>query len=90
MAGPSRVPYCPASASRIVEFFRKNPLQTPSKRRSFEIFSEIVRMMDKKEHMKKEGLDKIAVLASKMNRQTVPRYLESPETIRRTGESRKI
>jgi hypothetical protein len=68
--------------NRIVRFFRQYSLQTPSKRRSFEIFCQIIEMMNNKEHMSKEGLDKIAFLSSKMNRQTKNRYLESSETIR--------
>jgi len=75
--------------NKLVKFFSENPLQTPSKKRSFEIFSEIIKMMNNKEHISEEGLYKIAVLASKMNRQTKSKYLESSETIRRTnGENR--
>src|SRR3989344_1710367 len=39
--------------------------------------------LNKKQHLNKKGLKRIANLASKMNRQ-VKRHLESPETIRRT------
>src|SRR3989344_404259 len=68
--------------NKLVKFFKKYPLQT-SKKRSFELFSEIIEMMNQKQHLNKKGLKRIANLASKMNRQ-VKRHLESPETIRRT------
>lgn len=68
--------------NKLIHFFRTNPLKT-SKQESFDIFAEIVEMMNNKEHLNKEGLDKIAKLASKMNRK-VNRHLESSETIRQT------
>ena len=75
------------SLNRLVKFFREYPLQTPSKRRSFEIFATILKMMNRKEHLTKEGLNKIAKLISEMNRQPKMRYLESSETIRQTQDS---
>ena len=66
--------------NKLVHFFKKYPLQT-SKRRSFEIFSNIIDLMNKKQHLTKKGLNKIANLASEMNRK-VKRHLESSETIR--------
>jgi hypothetical protein len=66
--------------NKLIEFFNKYHLQT-SKKRSFEIFSEIMMLMNQKQHLTKEGLEKIADLASKMNRK-VKRHLESSETIR--------
>ena len=70
--------------NKIVQFFKENPLQT-SKQKSFELFTEILEMMNKEQHLTKQGLDKIAKLASQMNRQ-VPRNLESSETIRRNND----
>lgn len=64
----------------VVKFFLNNPLQT-SKQNDFRIFSEIIAMMNKGEHLKKEGLDKIIELASQMNRRKL--RLKSSETIRR-------
>ena len=64
--------------NRIVTFFRKNPLKT-SKRKNFEIFAEIISIMNKGEHLNRKGLHKIAKLASRMN-QRVQRNLESSET----------
>ena len=68
--------------NKLVWFFKENPLQT-SKQRSFELFSEVIELMNNKQHLTKEGLNKIADLASQMNRK-VKRYLESSETIRQT------
>jgi hypothetical protein len=69
--------------NKIIEFFKENPLMT-SKRKDFEIFSEIIELMNQKEHLTKEGLNKIAKLISNMNRKPNLRYLESSETIRQT------
>ena len=72
--------------NKIVEFFKKNPLQT-SKQQDFEIFSKVIQMMNNKEHLTNVRLHKIANLASKMNRK-VSRNLESSETIRQTSGDR--
>ncbi len=67
--------------NKIVEFFNQNKLKT-SKRKDFEIFSEVINLMNKKEHLTKEGLNKIAKLISNMNRRPKSKYLESSETTR--------
>ena len=69
--------------NKIVDFFRKNQLRT-SKKKNFEIFAEIIHMMNNKEHLNKKGLDKIAKLVSEMNRKPNLKYLESSETICQT------
>jgi len=51
----------------IVKFFRKHPLRTV-KRSSFECFAEVIAMMQRGDHLTKEGLEKIRKLASRMNR----------------------
>src|SRR3989344_4401533 len=56
--------------NRLIAFFKYYPLQT-SKQRNFEIFSEIIEWMNQGEHLNKEGLNQIAILASKMNRQVI-------------------
>ena len=71
--------------NKIVNFFEANQLQT-KKREDFEIFSEIISMMNEKQHLTRNGLTEIAKLASKMNRQTTRKYLESPETTRQTAD----
>ena len=69
--------------NKLIKFFDKNPLRT-SKQKNFEIFSKIISLMNKNEHLDREGLNKIAKLASKMNRK-VTRSLESSETIRQNS-----
>ena len=70
--------------NKLIEFFNKYPLST-SKVNDFKIFSEIIQMMNNKEHLTKQGLDKIAKLISEMNRKPNPKYLESSETTRQTS-----
>tara|TARA_Y100000310_G_scaffold101511_1_gene99610 strand:- start:246 stop:686 length:441 start_codon:yes stop_codon:yes gene_type:complete len=53
--------------NKLVHFFQKHPLQT-SKHKSFELFSDILKMMNQKQHLTQKGLKKIANLASQMNR----------------------
>ena len=67
--------------NKIIEFFNKNQLKT-SKKKDFKIFSEVIYLMNKKEHLTKEGLDKIAKLISNMNRKPILKYLKSSETTR--------
>ena len=68
--------------NKIVQFFRQNPLRT-SKQKNFEIFAEIIFLMNNDEHLKKEGIEKIRKLAATMNRQS-RKHLESSETSRQT------
>ena len=72
---------------KLIVFFSKNKLHT-TKKENFEIFSKIIGLMENKDHLTKKGLDKIANLASSMNKQVVPKYLESSETIRQTPRKR--
>jgi hypothetical protein len=69
--------------NKVVKFFQENQLQT-RKRKNFELFAEIISLMNEKKHLTSEGLEEIARIASQMNRQVKRRYLESPETIRQT------
>ena len=55
--------------NKLVVFFRENQLHT-TKKHSFEIFAQIIELMNNEEHLSKQGIRKIAQLASKMNRQT--------------------
>ena len=52
---------------KIIPFFNKYPLIL--KRKSFDIFSEILERMEKKEHLSKKGVRNIYQLAVKMNLQ---------------------
>ena len=74
--------------NKLIKFFSMNPLKT-KKQKSFLIFKEIVEMMNKKQHLKKFGLRKIANLSSRMNRQVKPKYLKSSETLRPTLKKRR-
>jgi hypothetical protein len=69
--------------NKVVEFFDSNKLQT-TKQRDFELFAQVITMMNTREHLTKQGLTKIAEIASQMNRKVKRRYLESSETIRQT------
>lgn len=69
---------------KIIPFFRRYNLQT-SKKKDFEIFSQIIDLMNKKKHLTKEGTNEIVNLASKMNTKKRKRlFQESSETTRRT------
>ena len=71
---------------KLINFFKQYPLQTTSKRKNFELFVSIIKMMEKKEHLTKDGIDKIARIVETMNRQPKIKYLESSETIRQTSQ----
>lgn len=63
--------YCVRSisdlAEKIIPFFDMFPLRT-YKKNDFLLFKRIIKMMEKKEHLGKEGWNKILELASKTNR----------------------
>jgi hypothetical protein len=77
--------YCVRSVSElreiIIPFFKENELQT-AKAEVFRKFIIIIGMMTKREHLTKEGVIKIANIAKTLNRQKIPKFLESSETIR--------
>ena len=79
--------YCVRSisdlTSTIIPFFHRHSLQT-SKQNDFQLFAQAVNLIQQHEHLKKSGLKKIAMIASKMNRQSISKFLKSPETIRQT------
>ena len=66
---------------KVIPFFRENPLRT-AKQESFEVFTQVLGLMEQKKHLTIEGLHEIANLAKTINRQKQPRFLESSETIR--------
>ena len=51
---------------KIIPFFEQNPLQS-AKKKDFEIFAKIVRMMTKGKHLEEKGLKKIRLMVRKMN-----------------------
>ena len=75
---------------KVVPFFKDYPFIS-SKQQDFETFAQVINLMDKKEHLKKEGLVTILKLAFSMNASGKYRKLkiedvifavESSETIR--------
>ena len=75
--------------NKIVAFFEKHRLVT-KKRFDFQKFREIISLMNRREHLTQDGLDRIAKIIAIMNRHTTPKYLESSETICQTSEKMKI
>ena len=68
----------------IIPFFKENQLKTQIAK-SFNLFSKVVKLMIKKRiHLTLEGIEKIAKISAQINQQKIPKFLESPETIRRT------
>jgi LAGLIDADG endonuclease len=66
---------------KIIPFFSENHLRT-AKRQSFDVFVKVLELMKERKHLTIEGLREIAMLASQINLQKKPRFLESSETIR--------
>ena len=73
----------------VVKFFGRNRLRT-QKKKDFQLFSEVLCSMKKREHLTNAGLRKIASLCWRMNRKVKPRYLESSETLRRKSLSERL
>ena len=72
----------------LIRFFQKYPLQTKTKKQSFETFSDVIKMMNNKEHLTQEGLNIIAKMVTLMNRKPKLKYLESSETIRQSPKNK--
>lgn len=77
--------YCVRSVSElrecIIPFFQTHTLRT-AKQTDFELFAEIVELLNQKKHLSQSGLKKIALKIQKMNRKKASQFLESSETIR--------
>lgn len=54
----------------IIPFFQQHPLQSASKRSSFEIFCKIAQLVKQGQHLTKEGLEAIRALKTDMNHKT--------------------
>jgi hypothetical protein len=52
--------------TKIIPFFEAHPLKT-AKRKDFEYFARIIKMMNKNQHLDKKGLEKIRAITAKMN-----------------------
>lgn len=66
---------------RVVPFFEEHPLMT-AKRKDFERFCHVLRIMQDGRHLTSDGLREIAAHTELMNRRQRSRYLESSEAIR--------
>ena len=55
----------------VIPFFRKNPLQSASKRANFELFCRIASLVEQGKHLQPEGLEKIRTLKAQMNQKTI-------------------
>jgi hypothetical protein len=82
-----------ASGARgsVVPFFEERPLRT-AKRADFEQFVTVLEMMGRGEHLREDGLRRVASITETMNRRQRSRFLESSEAIRQPaltdGESK--
>ena len=54
----------------VIPFFRKHQLQSYSKKKSFELFCKIAKLVEMGKHHSKFGLDRIRLLKSQMNLRT--------------------
>lgn len=60
---------------KVIPFFQRHSLRSKSKKEDFRKFVKILRMMKRGEHLRLEGLVKIAQVAQTMNRKTPSRFL---------------
>ncbi len=67
--------------NKVIPFFQKNSLKT-AKKEDFQKFTKIVKIMSRKEHLSKKGMEKIAKIVQNMNRKKPSRFLLPSETIR--------
>lgn len=68
----------------IIPFFEANRLRS-AKAADFIKFVNVVKMMEEKQHLCREGLEEIAKIVETMNRGKPSRLLQSSETIRQTS-----
>ncbi len=71
---------------KIIPFFQENPLRT-AKQRDFELFVSALELMQMRKHLSMDGLHEIAAIAKLINRQKIPLFLASSETIRQAPGS---
>lgn len=57
---------------KLIDFFKKHPLQSPKKIRDFKIFSKVTRMIINREHFNQKGVTKIQGLKASMHHQGSP------------------
>ncbi len=74
---------------KVIPFFEKYPIRSP-KRKEFETFAEVVKRLERKDHLQKEGLTQILKVAFSMHNGVyrkiklgdILKHLESSETVR--------
>lgn len=66
---------------KVIPFFHKYPLRSPSKRETLEVFSEICEMMNSGEHLANDGIREIVRLRNQMNNETSKRHREDDEIL---------
>ena len=71
---------------KIIPFFQENNLKT-AKQKDFIKFVRIMSLVEKKYHLNKKGITKIAKIIETMNRKKPARFLESSTTIRQNPAS---
>ena len=54
----------------VIPFFKKHPLQSASKQKSFKAFCRIVKIVQTKKHLTKSGVKQIRILKACMNKKT--------------------
>jgi len=69
----------------VIPFIVVNPLLT-AKKFDFEIFKEVMKMIENKNHLTMNGIKEIAKLTQRMNRKKPSRILVSSETIRQNSK----
>jgi hypothetical protein len=75
--------------NKIIPFFQKHPLYS-QKRQEFLVFSKVLKLVEEKKHLTKEGFAKVVRLVFSLGRKTKKKYLPSDllttsETIRQTS-----
>ena len=66
----------------IIPFFLENQLRS-AKKKDFEKFVRIIKLIEEKQHLERKGLIKIAKIMKEMNRKVPSKFLVSSEAIRR-------
>ena len=72
--------------AKVVPFFEERPLRT-AKCADFEQFAVVLRLMEGGDHLREDGLRRIASITESMNRRQRSRFLESSEAIRQPALS---
>ena len=66
---------------RVIPFFRKYPLHSPSKNETLEVFARICEMMCAGQHLTSEGVREIVRLRNQMNNEVSKRHREDDEIL---------